>query len=76
MALCLNAAAVDITTFGARGDGKTQNRKAIHKAVETAAAAGSGTVEFPAVAWVTGSIRLHSTVTLHLDRGPVIEASS
>jgi len=33
-------------------------------------------VEFPAGALVTGSIRLRSNVTLHLDRGAVIEASS
>jgi polygalacturonase len=75
-ALCLNAAAVDITAFGAKGDGKTQNREAINKAIEAAAAAGGGTVEFPAGTWVTGSIRLRSNVTLHLDRGAVVEASS
>uniref|UniRef100_Q01X09 Glycoside hydrolase, family 28 n=1 Tax=Solibacter usitatus (strain Ellin6076) TaxID=234267 RepID=Q01X09_SOLUE len=75
-ALCLNAAVVDITTFGAKGDGKTQNRDAINKAIETAAAAGGGTVEFPAGTWLTGSLRLRSNVTLHLDRGAVIEASS
>ena len=75
-ALCLNAAVVDITAFGAKGDGKTQNREAINKAIDTAAAAGGGTVEFPAGTWITGSIRLRSNVTLHLDRGAVIEASS
>ena len=75
-AFCLNAAVVDITAFGAKGDGKTQNREAINKAIETVAAGGGGTVEFPAGTLVTGSIRLRSNVTLHLDRGAVIEASS
>jgi polygalacturonase len=75
-ALWGNAAVVDITTFGAKGDGKTQNREAINKAIDAAAAAGGGTVEIPAGTWVTGSIRLRSNVTLHLDRGAIIEASS
>jgi polygalacturonase len=72
----LHAAAVDITAFGAKGDGKTQNREAINKAIETAAAAGGGTVEFPPGTWVTGTIRLRSNVTLQLERGALIEASS
>src|ERR1039458_3639832 len=73
---CLNAAVFDVTAFGAKGDGKTQNREAINKAIDAAAAAGGGTVEFPAGTWVTGSIRLRSNVTLQLERGAVIEASS
>jgi hypothetical protein len=75
-ALHLSAASVDISTLGAKGDGKTQNRDAINKAIESVAAAGGGTVEIPAGKWVTGSIHLRSNVTLHLDRGAVIEASS
>src|SRR3954452_21610168 len=72
----LQAAVFDITAFGAKGDGKTQNREAINKAIEAAASAGGGTVEFPAGTWVTGSIRLRSNVTLHLERGAVLEASA
>ena len=75
-ATSLPAAAFDITNFGAKGDGKTQNRAAINKAIEAAAAAGGGTVEFPAGTWVTGSVRLRSNVTLRLEPGSVIEAST
>src|SRR5579871_928460 len=75
-ALCLNAAVFDITAFGAKGDGKTQNRVAINQAIEAAASAGGGTVEIPAGNWVTGSIHLLSNITLHLERGALIEASS
>ena len=66
----------DVTAFGAKGDGKTENREAIDKAIQAASAAGGGTVEFPAGTWITGSLRLRSNVTLRLERGSVIEASS
>jgi len=75
-AICLNAAAVDITAFGAKGDGKTENRNAINKAIETVAAAGGGTVEVPAGTWLTSGIHLRNNVTLHLEAGALIEASS
>ena len=72
----LSAAVFDITAFGAKADGKTQNRAAINQAIEAAAAAGGGTVDFPAGTWVTGSLRLRSNVTLRLEPGSVIEASA
>src|ERR1035438_6264222 len=72
----LQAAVFDVTSFGAKGDGKTQNREAINKAIDAAAAAGGGTVDVPAGTWITGSIRLRSNVTMRLERGAVIEASA
>jgi polygalacturonase len=72
----IDAAVFDVTAYGAKGDGKTENREAINKAVEAAAAAGGGTVEFPPGTWVTGSIQLRSNVTLRLEPGALIEASS
>ena len=72
----LDAAVFDVTAYGAKGDGKTENREAINRAIQAAAAAGGGTVEFPAGTWVTGSLRLRDNVTLRLERGSVIEASS
>jgi polygalacturonase len=72
----LNAAVFDITAFGAMGDGKTENREAINHAIDAAAAAGGGTVDVPPGVWISGSIRLRSHVTLHLERGAVIEASA
>jgi polygalacturonase len=71
-----SAAVFDVKAFGAKGDGKTQERDAINKAIEAAAAAGGGTVHFPPGVYVSGSIRLRSNITLDLERGSTIEASS
>jgi polygalacturonase len=79
LALCalnLQAAVFDVTAFGAKGDGKTPNRDAIRKAIETAAAAGGGTVYFPAGTYVTGSIQLRSNIALQFEPGATLEASA
>ncbi len=68
-------ATVDVKAFGAKGDGKTPDRESINKAIDAAAAAGGGTVVFPAGTYVTGSIRLRSNITLQLEPGSVLEAS-
>jgi polygalacturonase len=70
------AATFNIASFGARGDGTTQNGPAIERAIQAATAAGGGTVEIPAGIWVTGSVHLRSHITLQLERGAVVEASS
>ena len=56
-------------TFGATGDGKTVDSPAINKAIEAAAAAGGGTVIFPAGTYMCFSIRLKSKVDLYLSQG-------
>ena len=72
----LQGAVFDVKAFGAKGDGKTPDREAINKAIDAAAAAGGGTVDFPAGTYVTGSIRLRSNLTLHLEHGAIIQASA
>jgi polygalacturonase len=75
--IALPAPAVfDVKEFGARGDGRTQERDSINRAIDAAAASGGGTVYFPAGVYVSGSIRLRSNITLQLERGAMIEASS
>jgi polygalacturonase len=65
----------DIRTFGATGDGKTVDSPAINKAIEAAAAAGGGTVFFPAGNYISFSIRLKSHVDLYLSQGCTIIAA-
>ena len=59
----------DVRAFGARGDGRTLDTRAINKAIETAAAAGGGTVNFLAGTYLSVSIRLRSNITLQFDHG-------
>ena len=66
----------DVRAFGAKGDGKTLDTRAINKAIEAAAAAGGGTVNFPAGTYLSVSIRLRSNITLQLDQGATILAAN
>jgi polygalacturonase len=66
----------DVRAFGAVGDGKTIDSPAINKAIETAAAAGGGTVRFPAGIYLSYSIRLKNNITLYLDSGSKILAAN
>jgi polygalacturonase len=65
----------DVRAFGARGDGTTLDTDAINAAIQAAAAAGGGTVRFPAGRYLSFSIRLQSRVALYLDAGSVIVAA-
>jgi polygalacturonase len=66
----------NVRSFGATGDGKTLDSPAINRAIEAVAAAGGGTVYFPAGIYACYSLRLKSHVTLYLDQGAVILAES
>jgi polygalacturonase len=69
------AGVVEVTAFGAKGDGTTIDTPAINRAIEAAAAAGGGTVRFAAGQYLCFSIRLKSNVALFLDQGAVIIAA-
>lgn len=78
LAACLTAPALaaiyDVKEYGATGDGETPDTEAINKAIDAAAAAGGGTVHFPAGAYLSGSIHLKDDIRLYLDQGATIEA--
>ena len=56
----------DITKFGAVGDGQSLCTEAIAKAIAACRAAGGGTVVVPDGRFLTGAVRLESSVRLHL----------
>ena len=71
-----NAAAVySVRAYGARGDGRAVDTPAVNRAIEAAAAAGGGTVHFPAGTYLCFSIRLKSNIALYLDQGATILAA-
>ena len=64
----------DVRHFGARGDGRNVDTPAVNRAIEAAAAAGGGTVLFPAGNYLCFSIHLKSKVSLYLAQGAAIIA--
>jgi polygalacturonase len=65
----------DVRRFGAQGDGKALDTPAVNTAIEAAAAAGGGTVRFPAGTYRCFSIHLKSHITLYLEQGATILAA-
>ena len=65
----------NVKNYGAIGDGKNIDSKAINQAIETASLSGGGTVFFPAGNYLCGSIHLKSNITLMIDQGAVIIAA-
>ena len=70
-----SAAAFDVRSFGAVGDGKTIDSPAINRAIQAAVAVGGGTVRFPAGSYLCFSLRLASHIHLHLEAGCAIIAA-
>ena len=65
----------NVRTYGATGDGKTVDTPAINRAIEAVAAAGGGTLFFPAGTYVCFTIHLRSHVDIYLARGCTILAA-
>ena len=68
-------AVFNVRAYGATGDGKTVDTPAINRAIEAVAAAGGGTLIFPAGTYLCFTIRLRSKLNLHLSPGCVILAA-
>jgi polygalacturonase len=67
---------VDVRDAGAVGDGRALCTAAIQQSIERCAAAGGGTVFFPAGTYSSGTLELRSRVTLHLDSGATLLGSA
>ena len=65
---------LDVTDFGARGDGKTDCTAAIQAAV--AACVPKGTVYIPKGDYLTGPLFLKSEMTLYLEKGATLLAQT
>ncbi len=66
----------DVRSFGASGTGQRLDTQAVNAAIEAAAAAGGGTVVFPAGTFLCFSIRLRSHVHLYLSQGAILLAAA
>jgi polygalacturonase len=62
----------NVRTYGAVGDGHHLDSPAVNAAIDATAAAGGGTVLFPAGTYLCGSIHLKSNIHLLLDAGATI----
>jgi polygalacturonase len=71
----LFAESVNVTKFGAKGDGKTLYTKAIQKAIDHCSNTGGGEVIFPNGTFVTGTLVLKDNVSLHLQQNAVVKGS-
>ncbi|MBK0370204.1 glycoside hydrolase family 28 protein [Flavobacterium agrisoli] len=63
---------VDITQFGAIGDGVYKNTAAFAKAIAAVTQHGGGKVKIPQGIWLSGPITLKSNVNIHLEQGAIL----
>ena len=66
---------INVSDYGAVGDGKTLNTKSIQQAIDACASSRGGRVYLPAGIYKCGTIWLKSHVELHLEMGAVLLAS-
>jgi hypothetical protein len=58
--------ALNVTDYGAKGDGITKDTAAIQKALDTCGQNGGGTVSVPEGVYLTGALQIHANTTLQL----------
>jgi hypothetical protein len=71
----VRAATLDVRDFGAVGNGRTKDTRAMQRAIDATQALGGGIVQLSAGTWVSGTLHLRSHVTIDLAPGAVLLAS-
>ncbi len=66
--------AFNVMDYGATGNGKTLDNRAIDRAIDAAAQAGGGRVVLPAGTYLSGTIHMKSNIALYLEQGATIKA--
>ena len=64
--------ALNVTDFGAIGNGLTMNTTAINNAIKACSQSGGGTVIMPKGLWLTGPLKMANNVNLHLQNGALV----
>ena len=63
---------VDLSDFGAVGDGVTLSTEAFTRAIDHLSARGGGRLNVPRGLWLTGPFELRSNIELHLERNAIV----
>jgi len=75
-AVCGWAKVHNVRDYGAVGDGKAKDTRAIQAAIDDASAAGGGEVLLPAGTYLSGTVWLKSNVDFHLEAGATLLGST
>ena len=67
---------INVSDYGALGDGRTVNTKTIQKAIDDCYESGGGKVLFSNGNYVTGTLFLKSNVILHIEVGATLSGST
>jgi Glycosyl hydrolases family 28 len=72
----LQAQPLNIRDYGAKGDGKTLDSRAIQSAIDRASEQGGGVIAVPAGRFLCGTLFLKTNIELHLSPGAVLLGST